>query len=208
MKIAVFGASGRTGKPLVEKALENNHKVNAFVRDSSRLEIEDESLEIFEGDVYTGEKVSKCIESADVVASVLGQNKNTPDDLLTKGGENILEAMNEQGVKRFATLVGAGVRQEGEKASLSGKMIGLLLKIVNPEVLRDAEDHAEMIQKSGLAWTIVRAPRLTEGDEKGSYRTGEVKPGMKGVSRRDVAEFILDCLENEKYVHELPKITY
>lgn len=44
MNIAVFGASGRTGKPLVEQALAAGHDVIAFVRDSAKLGIEDERL--------------------------------------------------------------------------------------------------------------------------------------------------------------------
>jgi len=208
MRIAVFGASGRTGEPFVRKALENGNEVNAFVREKSRLEASGEGLQIFEGDVYTGEKVSECVEDADAIVSVLGQNRNTSDDLLTVGGENIIEAMDKHGVERFVTLVGAGVREEGEKPSLSGKIIGLLLKLVNPEILKDAEDHTEKVRDSGLDWTIIRAPRLTGGEERGDYRTGDVSPGMKGVSRDDVADFILDCVENDRYIHEMPKITY
>lgn len=208
MRIAVFGASGRTGQPFVRKALDNDHEVNAFVRDKSRLEIDGKGLEVFEGDVHTGEKVLDCVEDVDAVVSVLGQNKNTPEDLLTVGGDNIMEAMNENGVKRFVTLLGAGVRQKGEKESIPGKIIKYLLKLMNPEVLKDAEDHAEKVRESGLDWTIVRAPRLTEGGEKGEYRTGDVSLGMKGVARADIADFILDCLENERYIQEMPKITY
>jgi len=37
MKVAVFGASGRTGELVVEKALEADYEVVAFVRDREKL---------------------------------------------------------------------------------------------------------------------------------------------------------------------------
>lgn len=87
-------------------------------------------------------------------------------------------------------------------------MVGALLKLVTPEGLADAEAHVADVRAADLRWTVVRAPRLSEADPRGTYRTGDVTPGRTAVTRADVADFVLDVVESDLYVHELPKITY
>lgn len=213
MRLAVFGATGRTGRPLVEHALGRGHEVTAFVRDADKLDalgidVEHERLSVVEGDAYTGEGVDDAVAGADAVPSVLGQTEAGPDDLLTVAGGHILDAMEDHGVDRVVTLVGAGVRTEGESVSLTGRLVGFALELLNPEVLRDAEDHVADVRGRDLDWTVVRTPRLSEGEPRGEYRTGDVTPGRQAVARADVADFVLDVVEEDRYVHALPKITY
>ena len=208
MQLALFGASGRTGKPLVDQALDHGHDVTAFVRDADKLDGTHERLRVVEGDAYTGEGVEQAVAGADAVVSVLGQSSSTPDDLLTVAGGHILDAMAAHEVDRFVTLVGAGVRTEGERVSLTGRVIGGLLKLLSPEVLADAEAHVEDVRSRDLSWTVVRVPRLSEADPRGDYGTGDVAPGRQPIARADVADFLLDVVENDRYVHDLPKITY
>jgi putative NADH-flavin reductase len=206
MQITVFGATGRTGVPLVEQALARGHEVVAFVRSPEKLTVEDDALTVVEGDVYAGENVGEAIEGADAVVSVLGQTGDGPDDLLAVAGEYITAAMAEAGVSRFVTLVGAGVREEGEGVSLSGKVMGTLLKIMARSVLEDAKAHVEQVRGTNLDWTVVRAPRLTTDEGTGDYRAGDIDLGFESVARADVARFILDCIEGEEYVCEMPKV--
>ena len=208
MDLTVFGASGRTGVPLVGQALEAGHEVTAFVRDRSKLPVEHENLTVIEGDVYTGEGVREAVAGADAVLSVLGQTDSGPDDLLTVAGEHVMDAMASEGVERYVTLVGAGVRMEGERPSLFGRAIGLALRLLAREALEDAEDHVDDVRASDRRWTVVRVPRLSEAEPRGEYRVGDVEPGRQAVSRADVAEFMLTVVEEESYVHELPKMTY
>ena len=162
-RILIFGATGRTGIPLVEQALDRGYEVTAFVRDAGKLDMAHGSLHVVEGDAYTGDGVAEAIAEADAVLSVLGQTSSGPDDLLTVAGRQILDAMERQGVDRSVTLVGAGVRVEGESASFVGRVIGGLLKLLNPEMLADAENHTADVRGRDLDWTVVRAPRLSEG---------------------------------------------
>lgn len=206
MRIVVFGATGRTGHPLVEQALERGHEVVAFVRSPAKLSVSDDSLTVVEGDVYSGTGVSDAVAGADAVVSVLGQTGDGPDDLLTVAGEHVVDAMQRHGVSRYVTLVGAGVREPGENVSLSGRVMGALLRLVSWDVLADAEAHVEDVKSTDLDWTVVRVPRLTEGEGAGDYRAGDLALGFESIARADVARFILDCVEDERYVRELPKV--
>jgi putative NADH-flavin reductase len=223
MKIAVFGATGRTGVPLVEQAIARGHEVVAFVRDGAGLPAgvrNSDSVEVLEGDTYTGEGVEAAItggsgrnsddakEPVDAVASVLGQTSAGPDDLLVVAGRHVLDAMEAAGVDRYVTLVGAGVREEGESVSLGGTVMGTLLKLLAGGVLEDANAHVEDVKASDCRWTVVRGPRLGEGEHTGAFRHGtDLRLGMRDVATRaNVAEFILECLEGDLYVGEMPKI--
>ncbi|MFC6952359.1 NAD(P)-dependent oxidoreductase [Halorubellus litoreus] len=138
MRLAVFGATGRTGRPLVQQAIERGHDVVAFARDPSDLDdLADAALTVVRGDAYAGDGVAEAVAGADAVVSVLGQTKAGPDDLLTVAGDNVLDAMADAGVSRFVTLVGAGVREDGESVSLTGKAMGTLLRLLAKEALED-----------------------------------------------------------------------
>jgi putative NADH-flavin reductase len=206
VNITVFGATGRTGVPLVRRALDRGHSVVAFARSPGKLPIENPDLTIVEGDVYTGGGVGNAVEGADAVVSVLGQTDDGPDDLLAVAGERIVAAMDEHGVTRFVTLVGAGVREEGESVSITGRAMGLLLKLVAAEVLADAREHVDRLRRTDLAWTVVRAPRLTDGTGEGAYRAGDIALGFESIVRSDVARFMVDAVEDDQYVREMPKV--
>jgi putative NADH-flavin reductase len=215
MRIAVFGATGRTGRPLIEQALDRGHDVIAFVRDPTGLPAtlrDDDRVGVVTGDAYTGDGVERAVAPdgvpVDAVVSVLGQTAEGPDDLLTEAGRHVLAAMDAHGVERFVTLVGAGVREEGESVSLGGKVMGALLKLLARAALEDARDHVEAVRASDARWTVVRGPRLTEDAASDEYRHGtELSLGMRdAAARATVAAFVLDCLEGDRYVHEMPKI--
>jgi len=219
MRIAVFGATGRTGRPLVEQALGRGHEVVAFARDPADLPDgvrDDDALTVVDGDAYAGDGVAAAVAGGgtgavpvDAVVSVLGQTDAGPDDLLTVAGRNVLDAMADHGVERYVTLVGAGVREPGESVSLGGKVMGSLLKLLAGEVLADAAAHVEDVRSSDTRWTVVRAPRLTDGAHTGEFRHGTaLELGLRDTAARaDVAQFLLDCLADDRYVGELPKVT-
>lgn len=209
MRIIIFGASGRTGKPLVEQALAAGHEVAAFVRDPSKLGIDHGRLTVTEGNVKDPDRVREAISDADAVLSALGHTKTSAKDVQTVGTENILAAMKEAGVRRLVSLTGAGVSDPEDEPKLSDKAITTLLKLLQKDVLEDGENHAWAIEKSGLDWIIVRGPRLTEGEKKGEYRVGYVgKNSGTKISRADVADFMLRQLDNDKYIGQKPMISY
>ncbi|WP_440991733.1 NAD(P)-dependent oxidoreductase [Haloarchaeobius baliensis] len=206
MKLAVFGATGRTGVPLCEQALERGHSVVAHTRSPEKLAFEHDRLTVVVGDAYSGEGVRETVTGADAVVSVLGQTADGPDDLLTVAGDNIVAAMTDAGVSRLVTLVGAGVRTEGESVPLSGRVVGTMLKLLARSVLEDARAHVSRVRRSDLDWTVLRAPRLTDGRGTGSYSVGDIDLGFASVARADVATCILDIVDDGLYIHELPKV--
>ncbi len=209
MRLVVFGATGRTGRPLVEQALRDGYEVTAFVRDSSKLDIQHERLRIIEGDVLDAAAVDESVDDQDVVLSALGHTKSSPKDVQTRGTENIVAAMKQHGVGRLISLTGAGVADSKDDPKFVDKAIVFLLKTFQGAVLEDAERHAEVLRKSDLEWVIVRGPRLTEGERKGEYRVGYVgKNSGTQISRADMADFMLKQLTSKEHLHTAPLVSY
>ena len=209
VKMAVFGATGRTGRLVVERALGDGHEVVVLVRDPGKLGASHERLRVVEGNVLIPSKVEEAVAEADVVLSALGHTKTSTADVPTRGTRNIVAAMHKHGVRRLVSLTGAGVSDPGDRPKVVDRVFAGLLKVLQKDVLEDAEQHAEVIRGSGLDWTIVRAPRLTDGPETGEYRVGTVgqNSGTK-ISRADVASFMLRGLRNDAYVSQAPMISY
>ena len=71
MRIAIPGASGRTGRHLVDQALAAGLEVSAFVRDASKLPREHERLRIERGDAMDPAAVEAAVRGNDAVISVI-----------------------------------------------------------------------------------------------------------------------------------------
>lgn len=209
MKVVIFGASGKTGRHLVEQALGAGHEVAAFVRDPSRLGVSHERLEVVRGDVTDAAAVEGAIAGRDAALSVLGHTKTSPKDVQFVGTKNIVAAMEKRGVRRLVSLTGAGVRVPEDEPKLVDRAFAFLLRRLQGDVLEDAERHAEAIKASGLDWVIVRGPRLTDGEERGEYRVGYVgKDSGTRISRADVAAFMLEQATGDAYLRRMPMVSY
>src|SRR5688572_18093218 len=108
MKIVVFGASGQTGRLLVEQALAAGHEVTALVRDPSKLAVRHERLRVLQGDVQDAGAVAGAVAGQDAVLSALGP-AGPAFTSMTLGARHILAAIEQHGVRRLVTLTGAGV---------------------------------------------------------------------------------------------------
>jgi putative NADH-flavin reductase len=209
MKLALFGATGKTGRHVVEQALAAGHEVTAFVRDPSRLDLEHPRLRVVQGDATDAARVRDAVRGQDAVISALGQTKTSPRDLLTVAARHLTAAMEAEGVRRLVTLVGAGVPHERDTGSLGRTLMRGLMKLVARHVLEDAERHAGIVRASGLEWTLVRPPRLTDGPRQGDYRTGYLQlGGTNTISRADLATFMLDLAADGGYLREAPMVSY
>ena len=209
MKIVVFGATGGTGKELVQQALEIGHHLTAFVRTPSKLEIEHENLRIFQGDVMDAEKVEQAIAGQESVISTVGPTRPPVSGMMETAARNIVAAMNKHGLKRLISTTGAGVRDPQDQPKLFDEVMKALLALMAKDVLRDSETNVNVIRSTDLDWTIVRFPRLNNGPHTGKYRVGYVgKNSGSQISRADGADFILLELEKGEYIHKAPVVSY
>jgi putative NADH-flavin reductase len=207
--IALFGATGKTGRIVLDKALAAGYTVRALVRDPARLETRHERLTVIPGDVLDAAAVAETVTGCEVILSLFGHVKGSPAALQTDGTKNIVTAMHQVGAKRIVTLSGGGLRAEGvDQPKLPDRVIRMLLKIMARKVLADAEGHLKVLQESGLDWTVVRAPRLTGQPGSGTYRVGWVGVNTSTqISRHDLADFILTQVSDRQFITKMPFVS-
>ncbi len=209
MKVVVFGASGGTGRHIVDQALEAGYEVTAFVRSPEKLGIEHGNLTVFQGDVMDAESVERAIADQDAVLSALGPTRPPVSDMMVNAATNIVAAMDKHGVRRIVSTTGGGVRDPQDQPKFFDHIMKGLLTLMAGSVLRDSEANVNVIRASDLDWTIVRFPRLEDGEHTGVYRVGYVgKDSGSKLSRADGAVFVLKDLVNGEYIHKMPMVSY
>jgi len=209
MNILVFGASGRTGHELVRQALAQGHVVTAYVRDLDKLQVEHENLRVMQGDVGNYPLVEKAVEGHDAVLSALGAPSPFKyDQTVVDGLGNVIKAMEAARVWRFIYMSAINVRESRPNG-------GLLVRLFGPTLLRHEtnghEEREKLIRNSPLEWTIVRSGKLSDGERKAVYRSGEdvkAKGPAAKISRADVADFMLRQVTDKTYVRKFPIVMY
>lgn len=207
MRLAILGATGRTGRELVDQALAAGHEVTALARVPAKLGRPRERLTVVAGNVFDAPAVARSVQGADVLISALGPSKGSPKDLFTRSTPEVLRAARAAGVKRFVTLAGAGVSLPGDD---KGRVGGLLSRVLaRTATVGDRQRELPAIQAGGIDWVVVRPPRLTEGPLTGKYREGNLRLGPQHkIARADVAHFLLRQATEDTYVRQAPFIAY
>lgn len=212
MNLIVFGASGQFGRRIVQEGLARGHLVTAFVRDPASLPLTYERFHIQVGDARRLDDVAAAIAGQDAVISALGPGgpgvSDQHLDILTAGIPNLIAGMQAAGVTRIVVM--------GSIATL---------EVAPGLLLRDAPDFpafarnisgahlqaAEALATSSLDWTIVCPPMTIEaGARTGEYRVqaDSLIPGEGRITYEDMAHFILDALEQGKFLHHRVNIAY
>ena len=83
MKIAIFGASGATGRLLTERCLAAGYEVAALLRRPATFALR-EQVRVVEGSAFNAEAVRRTVERADVVLSALGARSLRREEVLER----------------------------------------------------------------------------------------------------------------------------
>lgn len=209
MKIVVFGASRGVGRNVVEQALQGGHQVTAFVRTPAAFTLQHPNLTVVQGDSMDAAAVEKAVAGQDAVISALGPTRPPVPGMMETSAKNIVTAMKKHGVRRLISTTGAGVRQPEDQPKFADHVIGFLLNLLAKNVVLDSAANVKVIQNSDLNWTVVRYPRLMDGERTGKARAGYVgKDSSTQLSRADAADFVLKELAENKWLRKLPLVSY
>jgi putative NADH-flavin reductase len=209
MKIVVFGASRGVGLEVVRQALDANHVVTAFVRSPEKLTATHANLIVFKGDSMDAAAVDQAIAGQEAVISALAPTRPPVPHMMEISAKNIVAGMKKHGVCRLVSTTGAGVRQPEDRPKFSDHFFGFLLNLLAKDVVLDSAANVKVIQASDLDWTVVRYPRLMDGEHTGRYRVGFVnhESGTQ-LSRADGADFLLKELSARTWLRKLPVVSY
>jgi putative NADH-flavin reductase len=200
MRIFVLGATGRTGKHLLDLGLARGHRLTAFVRSPQKITRRDSALSVVQGDPLRVDQLATALAGHDAVLSALGpagREAFRPSTLLAECAASTVAAMATAGVERFVVVSAALLFPEKR---LSFTLFRWLIK----HHLRDLVAMEAVLQASRCDFTIARPPRLVEArDESYRSRGGALPAGAAVMSFRAVAAFMLDCVEQRSHGREI-----
>jgi putative NADH-flavin reductase len=209
MKLLIFGATGATGKLVVEQALAAGNEVRAYVRNPSRFNINTEHLEIVQGELSDQEAIVQAMSGTDVVISTLGPRARQKGMPLAGGMQNILAAMQSQGVRRHIITSTLSARDPNDALNTKAKAMIAMVKVLMRSAYDDIVRVAELVRASDCDWTIIRLSILNNKPMTGNVRVGYISKGEVGtaMSRADLADFILKQTSDTQYLRKAPAIS-
>lgn len=212
MKIAIFGASGATGRLLTKRCLAAGHQVTALLRTPEKFPLRKE-VEAVQGNAFDPAAVARTVEGADVVLSALGAKSLGKEKVLERAVPLIVAAMQQKGVRRIIVLGAAGIKPDALKRQ-SAWRAWLTQHIVFDAILKNPmasqrSQYAEL-SASNLDWTMVMPPMLTNGPGRGKWRIDpDALPSNAGrISREDVADFMMQQIDNPHWIKQAVYIAW
>jgi len=207
MKLMVLGATGGIGQEIVRQAAERGHEVTAFVRAPERLKSIGARFGVIQGDPLSSAQLERAIEDQDAILSGFGPRvpiAKSDATLLHRFGVALSDAMRKVGIRRAVIVSTAFLFKDSiiPPTNLVGRLFF-------PNMVADASEMESFFQNSGLDWTLVRPPRLTDRPRRGRFRVREGHlPGFGFmISRADVAAFMIKTAENHSFIQKIVGIS-
>lgn len=210
MNITIFGGTGTTGLLLIEKALTAGHNVTVFARTPAKISAENKKLTIVKGELTELSNIERAVKGADTVISILGPTKDAKGLVIADGVKNIISAMGKNGVKRLVATATPSYKDGKDQFQFSFFFAELMIKTLMKNSYQNIIEIGNHIVNSNLDWTIVRLPMLSNNPGSGNINVGNI--GDKNVklfslSRVDLADFLLQQIEDRTYLHKSPVIS-
>ena len=205
MKIAVFGATGRTGRHVLEQGIRRGHLMTAFTRRPQELTSVQGLQAVVHGDGRNLSEVQDAVCGQDCIISIISSAGLGPDTTVAEVTKTVITAMQETGVRRLICV---------SSHSLVATRPWLVVKLVKWIFRNPYADLAAMEQAlvtSHLDWTIVRATQLIDGPTTGQMvieRDGcDFKTGSYQIRRSDLATILLNSAEQKDAVQAVVEVT-
>ena len=215
MKLTIFAATGGIGRHLLEQAIGAGHDVTAVVRNPKKLSRE---VRVIRADLAAPDPAAleSAVTGADAVLSGLGAVSTSDLGVAWQGTRAIVQAMQATGVRRIVVVSAAPIstvpspgrpnppRHDPGEGFFMRHLLSPLIKIVLRKHYADLARMEDVLRESGLDWTVVRPPRLTDKPPTGTYRTaaGQNLRGGVVISRADVAHVMLRVLEQPETIKQ------
>jgi uncharacterized protein YbjT (DUF2867 family) len=192
MHLVVLGATGRTGRLVVEQALAAGHTVTALVRSPEKLAMHSPNLRAVTGEATDSSAVALALEGADAVISTLGGTGS----LIADSTSAIVAAAGQTGVRRVVVLSSWLVERDR-----LGAVTRLLTGLAMGSLIRDKRAGEQELRQSDLDWTIAYASTLTDAPARESVTVlaEDAKRRMsQRISRAEVAAWLLEAAAEDQ----------
>jgi uncharacterized protein YbjT (DUF2867 family) len=208
MRILVTGATGGTGRLIVEELVRQGHSPVILARSPEKAA--GLAAEIILGDARDELALSRAVDGCDAVISALGPSSISlfrEVTLLSTATRALLKAMQEKHVRRLVCITGMGA---GDSRGHGGLLFDwLIMPLALRKIYEDKDRQEALVRQSGLDWTLVRPSVLNNKPPRNAVRTLVDLGGFSGgaISRGDVARFVVAQLQSDEWLRKAPLIT-
>jgi uncharacterized protein YbjT (DUF2867 family) len=201
MNLLILGATGGTGRLVVDQALAAGHTVTALVRSPEKLAIRNSNLRVVVGRATEAADVARALASADALLSTLGGGGS----VIAESTGAMIEAAHKAGVRRVVVLSSFVVERDR-----LGAVLRLLTGIAMGSMIKDKSAGEQLLRQSDLDWTIIYASALKDGPVSGSVEVlpeGAKRRISDRISRADVAEWMVQAATSGQFSRRSVGIT-
>lgn len=210
-RVVVFGTSGGVGRRVVEQAVSRGLEVVAVVRSPSKLHVADPRLTVVTAELSDREAIAAAVRGADAVISALGPSldRNAKGMPLVEGTRNIVDGMLAAGVRRYVGMATPSLRDPRDGRSLVATLVRTMGRVMLARAYRELLAMSEIVTSSDLDWTVARFLQPTDGTATGKVRVGFMGRDKVGfpITRADIATFLLDQLDDTRFLRAAPAIS-
>jgi uncharacterized protein YbjT (DUF2867 family) len=196
MRIAILGGTGRTGRHVIDAAVAAGHTVRVLSREA----FDQPGTEAVRGDALDPDRLRTLVRGVDAVICVLGPVPDSPADVCSRATALLVDAMKTEGVRRLVVQTGAMIGH----SALGPFYRWMRARRGLQPFLEERRAQERIVQTSGLDWTLVRPPRLTNGPCTGAERVGVDLPihALSSVPRSDVAQVLVRAATTSQWTGE------
>jgi putative NADH-flavin reductase len=202
--LAVFGGSGATGRQIIERAVIKGLRVRTLVRDPGTFEAPAAAVEVVTGSLLDPVDVERTLCGCDAVCCAFGPRLPFTGVFCAQATLVIIEAMQRCKVGRIICQTEAMIGNYPQNRTRPLQAMAWLFNKLDPTMAEDRTGQERVVMESGLKWTIVKPPRLTDHPATGIYHASpHVRLGLNSaISRADTAMFIIKELMAPEHVQE------
>lgn len=219
-EIIILGASGATGKLLVQLLIERGETVRVIVRSARKFEatfVSSPKLSVIEANVLDLSKAewSEHLKNCKAIVSCLGHNGafGSPSRLVTKTTKRVCQTLLTCSTKpavKFILMSATGVRNSdiNERVSLAERLVVFLMMALLPPFSDNVAAAKYLRSKIGkndsrLDWAVIRPDDLIDESVVSGFKV-HASPTRSGIfnagttSRINVASFMADLIVHEE----------
>jgi putative NADH-flavin reductase len=221
MNLTIFAATGGIGGQVMTQALAAGHDVTVVVRDPRKMSAE---VNAVKADLAAADPavLRDAVQGADAVLSGLGRRSAADAGIAPRGTRAIVEAMKAADVRRLVVVSAAPIgtvaspgrpnppRHDPGEGFFTRNLLTPIIKAVLRTAYADLALMEDVLRGSGLDWTAVRPPRLTDKPLTGNYRTEyghNLRRGLS-ISRADTAHLMLHLLGQPNSIGQTVAVAY
>src|SRR5690242_2968533 len=210
VKVALYGATGKSGSRLLKELMSRGHRVTAIARDPAKLPEPGPGVLVKQDDLSDPKQIAEAVDGVDAVISAYAPPQDQPDEIVGVT-ERQVAALSQAANARLIVVGGAGGLNVAPGVTLidSGHLPQPYLPIAKAHV-----KALIVLRASTIDWTyLAPAAYFVPGERTGKFRLGKDEliadsAQDSRISMEDYAVALVDELERPRHRRQRFSIGY